>query len=123
MLVGAWFLCPDPAITQTTVYSPAIVFTPDGKWYHLLPDTQRGLVPGAGVDNQGTYSWGFPTGAVDTTSLPSGRAYVDVAAANGANTPDSFSSGPMSFETSPRRLHTIIYYNSLTIQQFLVPLQ
>jgi hypothetical protein len=45
-----------------------------------------------------------------------------VAAASGSNLPADFSSGPMTFEASPTRMHAIITYLDQTIEVWLVRL-
>jgi len=113
-MVGAWISCPP---STGTVFSPAIVFATDGTWNHLLPDGNGGLVPGYGVQNQGNYNFPFPD-----NQKTNGNPYVTVAAASFDFQPAQFGDGPMTFETSPTRMHAIITYMDQTIEVWLVRL-
>jgi len=114
LLVGAWIECPPSTMS---VYTPALWFATSGTWNRLLFDGSGGLVVGYGVTNQGTYS--FPR--IDSDPV-SGNNYTTVAAASMNFAPSDYSSGPMTLETSPARLHTIITYLDETIGVWLVRL-
>jgi hypothetical protein len=51
-----------------------------------------------------------------------GNSYVTVAAASFDFQPGQFGDGPMTFETSPIRMHAIITYMDQTIEVWLVRL-
>jgi len=114
LLVGAWIECPPSTMS---VYTPAMWFAPDGTWNRLLLDGDGGLVVGFGVTNQGTYS--FPR--IDSDPV-NGNNYTTVAAASMNFAPSDYGSGPMTFESSPARMHTIITYLEQTIGAWLVRL-
>jgi hypothetical protein len=113
-MVGAWIPCLPSA---GTVYSPAIVFAADGTWSHLLSDGSGGLVPGYGVQNQGNYYFPYPD-----NQQTNGNPYVTVAAASADFQPAQFGDGPMTFESSPIRMHAIITYLDAVIEVWLVRL-
>jgi hypothetical protein len=114
LLVGAWIECPPSTMS---VFTPALWFATNGTWNRLLFDGGGGLVVGYGVTNQGDYS--FPR--IDSDPVGSNN-YTYVATASMNSAPSDYSSGPMTLETSPARMHTIITYRDETISVWLVRL-
>ena len=114
LLVGGWIECPPPTMS---VFTPAMWFAADGTWNRLLFDGNGGLVVGFGVTNQGAYN--FPR--IDSDPVNSNN-YTTVATASMSSAPSDYSSGPMTFESSPARMHTIITYRDQTIEVWLVRL-
>ena len=115
IMIGGWIVCPPAA---TTVFAPAIVFAPDGTFNRYLYDANGGLAAAYGVQNQGAYL--FPFADFVATN---GNPYVLVAAASRNYEPSDYSSGAMTFEMSPTRMHVVITYLDQNIEVWLVPLR
>jgi hypothetical protein len=124
-LVGAWYLCSGSTALSATTFSPGIELATDGTWYRLASDGQGGLTRGQGVENQGTWFVGceaespFP----QNQTCPGQGSPIDFSDSSAA-TQDG-DSGPLSFESGPRRVHILDYLGSsgATADVWLVPLQ
>jgi hypothetical protein len=133
LLVGSWFLCASAGSEAAgTMFAPGITLTPDGNWSRLLPDGNGGLVRGAGVQNEGSWTvWCYESGSHSDTA-PCGRSGVSirVVTVGGDETPAGCAGGLVSFEDAPRRMYIPdelglscnAQYGTKTIDIWLVPL-
>jgi hypothetical protein len=107
LIVGAWVACPpSPASADGSMFLPGIVFQPvaqtgqtdgggsSGRWIGLESDPAGGLAAATGVQTQGEW---WPQNASDVAVVTEG----------GDSEARACFAGPVSFETSPRRMYVV----------------
>jgi len=134
LLAGAWVVCPGGPNVDT-VFSPGMILTPGGVWTRLDSDGDGGLVASQGLQDQGQWaafceaSTGIPN---DQSCVFAGAPDVDVkisAASRDLSTVGCYG-GPISFESSPRRMYVVdfpalycdVHWDGGTFDLWLVPL-
>ena len=134
LLAGAWVLCPGGSDIPA-VFSPGMILAPGGAWTRLVSDGSGGLVATTGVQNQGVWL-AFCEASSDITSDQrcifgdSSDVNVRINAVGDDGSPFTCFGGPMSFESSPRRMFVVesaLYcppgsWDSGTFDLWLVPL-
>jgi hypothetical protein len=111
LAAGAWVLCPGGPSTPS-VFSPGMILAPGGAWTQLMSDGDGGLVAVHGLQTQGTWaafceaSTGIPN---DQSCVFNDEADVNIviqADSQDVST-DACYGGPVTFESSPRRMYVV----------------
>jgi hypothetical protein len=111
---GAWVLCPGAPADVVTVFSPGAIFGSGGDWTRLGGDASGGLTSTQGVQNQG--HWYAYCEA--STGIPNSQpcvfggeedVHVRIQAVSQGTGTDACYGGPITFESSPRRMYVVDY--------------
>jgi len=137
LLVGAWALCPegDAGPGVQTVFSPGMILAPGSAWTRLASDGDGGLVASRGLQNQGQWQAGCEASSDITNSQPcifggTSDVTVGIQAASRDTSALGCYGGPISFESSPRRMYVVdspavscdVNWDGGTFDLWLVPL-
>ncbi len=110
-LLGAWLLCPVSADAGAmTMLRPGILLGSYGSFHTLAADGDGGLEAGTGVTSQGTWSASCSVSSDITSADPcpgAGDIVVSLHTVAGDTSTAGCFGGPISFETSPRRMFAL----------------
>jgi hypothetical protein len=114
-LAGSWILCSSRALHDGPAPAlPAIEFTTDGRYFHLVDDGRGGLVRGRGVGSEGTFhiraDYPGTTPSDPAAHNPKARFFLDI---NGWSA--------LAFEVGPRRFVVRTYSEDWYVQVPLPP--
>jgi hypothetical protein len=134
LAAGAWALCPGGPSTPT-VFSPGMILAPGGAWTRLTSDGDGGLVADQGVQAQGTWDAFCEASsdiANDQPCIFNDQTDVNIVihADSQAVSTDACYGGPITFESSPRRMFVVdfpalycdVHSTFPTFDLWLVPL-